>query len=58
MTFPIPERHLKMQEIIRKFVKEDLEPISRQVEEEEHIPEQIVDKMRSLGLFGISIPEA
>lgn len=58
MAFPIPEKHLKMQEIIRKFVKEDLEPISRQVEEEEHVPEEIVDKMRSLGLFGISIPKA
>ena len=36
---------------VRRFVARDLEPISRQVEEEDRIPDAIVDKMKDLGLF-------
>ncbi|RMG60502.1 MAG: acyl-CoA dehydrogenase [Deltaproteobacteria bacterium] len=42
---------------VRKFVKTELEPISAQVEEEDRIPEEIISKMRQLGLFGMSVPE-
>ena len=57
MDFQIPENLRLMVDTIRRFVKQDLDPISRQVEDEDHIPEEIVDKMRELGLFGLSIPE-
>jgi acyl-CoA dehydrogenase len=46
-----------MADTVRRFVKQDLEPISRQVEEEDRIPDNIVQKMRELGLFGLAIPE-
>lgn len=46
-----------MANTIRKFVERDLEPISQQVEEDDRIPEEVVQKMKELGLFGISIPE-
>ena len=57
MDFSIPEDLRMMQKTIRRFVEKDLEPISRQVEEEGRIPEEIVQKMRELGLFGLPIPE-
>jgi len=57
MDFEIPENLRMMQETIRRFVNQDLEPISQQVEEEDRIPEEIVQKMRELGLFGLSVPE-
>lgn len=57
MDFLIPEDLRIMQETIRRFVVKDLEPISRQVEEDCRIPEEVVDKMRELGLFGLSIPQ-
>lgn len=57
MDFEIPENLAMMRETIIRFVKQDLEPISRKVEEENAIPEEIVQKMRELGLFGLSIPE-
>ncbi len=57
MDFEIPENLRMMQETILRFVKQDLEPISRKVEEEDNIPEEIVQKMRELGLFGLAIPE-
>ena len=57
MDFTIPEDLRIMQATIRRFVEKDLEPISRKVEEEGRIPEEIVQKMRELGLFGLPIPE-
>jgi len=57
MDYEIPENLRMIQETIRRFVNQDLEPISQKVEEEDHIPEGIVQKMRELGLFGLSIPE-
>ena len=42
---------------VKRFVEEELEPISLQVEKTGEVPEEIVDKMRTLGLFGLSIPK-
>ena len=57
MDFEIPENLRMMRETIRRFVNQDLEPISQKVEDDDEIPEEIVQKMRELGLFGLSIPE-
>ncbi len=57
MDFDIPENLRMTVETVRRFVKQDLEPISRQVEEEDRIPEDVIQKMRDLGLFGLGIPE-
>ncbi len=42
---------------IRSFVKDRLIPIEEEVAESDHIPEEIVQEMRDMGLFGLSIPE-
>jgi len=57
MEHEIPESLALMLETVRRFVKQDLEPISKQVEDEDRIPDNIVQTMRDLGLFGLSIPE-
>jgi len=57
MDFEIPENVRLMRDTVRRFVKNDLEPLSQQVDEEGKIPEPIVQKMRDLGLFGLAIPE-
>ncbi|OPX36880.1 MAG: acyl-CoA dehydrogenase [Desulfobacteraceae bacterium 4484_190.1] len=57
MDFNMPEDVEIMRTTIKKFVEKDLEPISQQVEEEARIPDEIVQKMRDLGLFGLAIPE-
>lgn len=57
MDFSIPEDLRIIQDTIRRFVEQDLEPISQKVEEEDRIPDEIVAKMRELGLFGLSIPQ-
>jgi acyl-CoA dehydrogenase len=57
MDFEIPEELRLMVDTVRRFRLDELEPISLQVDKEDRIPEHIVDRMRELGLFGLSLPE-
>jgi acyl-CoA dehydrogenase len=41
---------------VRRFVRERLVPNEQRVADEDGIPDEIVAEMRSLGLFGLSIP--
>jgi acyl-CoA dehydrogenase len=43
-------------ERVKQFVAQELEPISLQVEKDGRIPDDIVNRMREMGLFGLSIP--
>ncbi|MCZ6862547.1 MAG: acyl-CoA dehydrogenase family protein, partial [Alphaproteobacteria bacterium] len=43
-------------EAVRRFVAERLVPIEAEVAEADQVPPAIVDEMRALGLFGLSIP--
>ena len=42
---------------VRRFVRERLVPAENEVSETDEIPESIVQEMRDLGLFGMTIPE-
>ena len=57
MDFSIPAEQLHFRDRIKRFVEEELEPISLQVEASGEIPEAIVVRMKELGLFGLSIPK-
>jgi acyl-CoA dehydrogenase len=57
MDYELPESLRLMRDTARRFVKNELEPISQKVEEEEKVPESVVQKMREMGFFGLSIPE-
>jgi acyl-CoA dehydrogenase len=41
---------------VRRFVRERLVPNEKRLEEEDRVPPEIIDEMRSLGLFGLSTP--
>ncbi|MEK8049508.1 acyl-CoA dehydrogenase family protein [Ideonella sp. DXS22W] len=43
---------------VRRFVRERLVPAEHEVAETDQIPEDIVQQMRELGLFGLTIPES
>jgi acyl-CoA dehydrogenase len=47
----------QMKVMIRNFVENEVEPYAQQIEEEDVIPQHLVDKAKELGLFGMSIPE-
>ncbi len=44
-------------EQVRRFVTEKCVPIEAQVGEEDEVPQDVVDEMKNLGLFGIAVPE-
>jgi len=41
---------------VRKFVRNRLVPLEEQVSVEDHIPDDLVQEMRELGLFGLTVP--
>ncbi len=57
MDFTVDEQTRIIVSTVRRFVRQQLEPISQQVEETDSIPEEVVQQMRELGLFGLAIPE-
>lgn len=44
-------------ETVARFVRERLVPLEAKVADDDAMPPEIVDEMRGLGLFGLSIPE-
>lgn len=43
---------------VQRFVRERLVPAEDEVEEQDEVPVDIIGEMKSMGLFGLSIPEA
>ncbi|ABB14411.1 MULTISPECIES: acyl-CoA dehydrogenase family protein [Carboxydothermus] len=57
MDFTISEELQMMVQTVKDFVDNEVDPISQQIDEEDRVPEEIIQKARELGLFGLSIPE-
>jgi acyl-CoA dehydrogenase len=53
-----PETFGQLLETVERFVRDRLVPREDEVEQTERVPDDVVDEMRELGLFGLSIPEA
>jgi alkylation response protein AidB-like acyl-CoA dehydrogenase len=43
--------------LVRQFVRQDVEPVASSYDNEDIYPTELVEKMREMGLFGITIPE-
>lgn len=63
LIFPYPEMSAEerenvqlMRESIAKFAEQHVDP--RKIDEEHHIPDEVLKGMKELGLFGLSIPES
>ncbi|MFZ5642659.1 MAG: acyl-CoA dehydrogenase family protein [Bacillota bacterium] len=57
MDFNISDEIRDMKKTLRDFVDNEVEPYSMIIEEEDRIPQHLIDKAREMGLFGMSIPE-
>jgi acyl-CoA dehydrogenase len=53
-----PETSAQLIETVRRFVREKCVPLEAKVAEDDLVPDSIVAELRSLGLFGLSIPQA
>ncbi len=50
------ETRQQLLDTVRRFVSERLRPMEAQVAEDNAVPDSLVDEMKALGLFGLSIP--
>jgi len=50
------ETRQQLIETVRRFVAERLRPLEAKVSEEDRIPDEVLEEMKALGLFGLSIP--
>ena len=42
---------------VQRFVRERLVPAENQVEEHDEVPAEMVEEMKEMGLFGLTMPE-
>jgi acyl-CoA dehydrogenase len=42
---------------IRRFIRSEVDPRSREIEENDEVPADLLQKAREIGLFGLTIPE-
>jgi acyl-CoA dehydrogenase len=42
---------------IRRFIRVEVDPRSREIEENDAVPDELIQKAREIGLFGLTIPE-
>ena len=58
MTTPTPEEaRIQIVNMVRDFVRRDVEPVADELDREDRVPHDLIDKMKDLGLFGITVPE-
>src|SRR2546430_13467258 len=52
-----PEVRAQLVDTVRRFVEREVVPVASELEHADEYPAEIVDGMRDLGLFGVTIPE-
>lgn len=57
MDFRLDEDIEFLKKGVRDFVQAEVEAVAMQIEEENKIPQRIIDMSKEMGLFGLSIPE-
>ena len=54
--FGFTEEQLMLREMVRDFAVNELKPIAQQIDQNEQIPDEIIQKLAELGLLGASMP--
>ena len=57
MDFELSAEHQAFRTVLRDFVDREIRPVAREWEHEGRYPTEIVETMKSMGLFGMTIPE-
>ena len=52
-----PDQRAQIVDLVREFVRRDVEPVASKYDNEDVYPAELADRMAELGLFGITIPE-
>jgi len=57
MDFELSDEQIQFQRTLREFVRKQIIPVAREWEREGRYPTEIVESMKTLGLFGITVPQ-
>ncbi len=53
----LDEHEAAMVAVVRDFVNREVRPAVRELEQSDTYPEQLIERMKSLGVFGLAVPE-
>ncbi|MEV8516382.1 acyl-CoA dehydrogenase family protein [Dactylosporangium sp. NPDC051484] len=56
MMFELNDEQQQFRENVRRFVERDIRPVARDMEQAGSYPEKIVETMKDMGLFGMTVP--
>ncbi|HYM97359.1 MAG TPA: acyl-CoA dehydrogenase family protein [Candidatus Sulfotelmatobacter sp.] len=57
MDFELSEQQVAFRDLMREFARRSISPVAREWELAGRYPTEIVDEMRTMGLFGMLVPE-
>jgi acyl-CoA dehydrogenase len=57
MNYDISEEMKILTNQIQRFVEKEIDPLSNEIENKGHIPEDLINKMKDFGFFGFVIPQ-
>ena len=57
MDFSFSEEQEILRRTVKEFAEKEIIPISKKMEEEKRIPQELLRKMGEMGLMGMTIPE-
>ncbi len=53
----LTDEHELFRKAVRQFVEQYIEPVAMDIEKNDRIPDEVFEKAKELGLFGVGIPE-
>ncbi len=56
MDFELSDLQAEFRRVIRDFADKEIRPVAREMERSGRYPERIVDRMKEMGLFGMTVP--
>ncbi len=56
IEFEFTEEQKMLRETVREFTNAEIKPIAQKIDEEEHIPEELIKKLGEMGLMGAAFP--
>ncbi len=57
MDFNLSQEHLLFRDTVRQFADREIRPVAREWEHSDRYPAEIVESMKQMGLFGLTVPE-
>ena len=57
MDFNLNKTQELFRQMIREFSEKEVKPLAAEIDEQERFPQETVDKMAKLGIFGIPVPK-